>query len=112
VIRAKDGEMTPTVGTCWAGHRATVTAAGDVDLASAPGIDAAIEAAINTTDAETVLVDLSGVTFLDSSGITVLLRGRRLADEHHVGYRVTGAHGMILTVLEMTGVWQHLSGRG
>ena len=42
----------------------------------------------------TVQVDLSGVRFLDSSGIALLLRGRRDADERAVGYRVTGAHGI------------------
>jgi anti-sigma B factor antagonist len=104
--------MSMTVVTHWDGHRATVTAAGDVDLATVPPIDAAIEAAVRTVDVEAVLVDLSGVTFLDSSGISVLLRGRRLADERHLDYRIAGAQGPVRTVLELTGVWPHLSGQG
>jgi anti-anti-sigma factor len=107
----KDGDMSVTVATRWDGHQATVAVTGDVDLSSVPPLDAALAAAARTADAEAVVVDLAGVTFLDSSGISVLLRGRRLADEHEVGYRVTGANGLVLTVLEMTGVWAHLSGQ-
>jgi ABC-type transporter Mla MlaB component len=50
---------------------------------------------------DAVIVDLSDVTFLDSSGISALLRGRRLADDTHPGYHVTGARGLVLTVLEL-----------
>jgi len=104
--------MNVTVATHWDGQQATVAATGDVDLATAPPIDTAIEAAVHAADVEAVVVDISGVTFLDSSGISVLLRGRRLADEHHLDYRVTGAQGLVLTVLELTGVWPHLCGQG
>lgn len=104
--------MTGAVTTQWDGHQATVTATGDIDLASAPPMDKAIEAAVRAIEAEAVVVDLSRVTFLDSSGICVLLRGRRLADEQHVSYQVVGAEGLVLTVLELTGVWSHLSGQG
>jgi anti-anti-sigma factor len=53
-------------------------------------------------------VDLSKVDFLDSSGVSLLLRGRRQADEHGVAYQVIGAQGIARQVLEMTGVWDHL----
>ena len=49
--------------------------------------------------------------FLDSSGISVLVKGRRLADGRGVPYRVTGASGTIRQVLDITGVWGHLSGQ-
>jgi anti-anti-sigma factor len=89
---------------------ATVVVAGEVDVASGPAVDEAIRAAIATDGVETVLVDLSAVRFLDSSGIALLLRGRRLADERGVVYRVAGAHGIVLRVLELSGVREHLCG--
>jgi anti-sigma B factor antagonist len=107
----KEDDMTVTVATRWDGRQATVAATGDVDLASVSPLDAAIEAAIRAAGAEVVVVDLSQVTFLDSSGISVLLRGRRRADEYQVRYQVTGAEGLVRTVLELTGVWEHLSGQ-
>ena len=83
---------------------------GDVDVTSAPVLGDAIRRAVATTGLELVEVDLSKVDFLDSSGISTLLLGRRGADERGVAFRVTGAHGIARQVLELTGVWEHLSG--
>ncbi len=103
--------MAVSVTTLRHGRNATVAVTGDVDLATAPAVDTAIEAAASARDVSGITVDLSQVTFLDSSGISVLLRGRRFAEEHNLDYQVTGAHGVVLTVLEVTGVWAHLSGQ-
>ena len=89
---------------------ATVVVSGEIDLASGPTVDKAIHDAVTADGVDTVVVDLSAVRFLDSSGISLLLRGRRLADEKEVAYRVTGAQGTAHRVLELSGVWEHLSG--
>lgn len=102
--------MPVTVSSQHRGGLLTVVVSGDVDLATAPEVEAAIETAIAAEGVTAVLVDLTAVGFLDSSGIGLLLRGRRLADARGVAYRVTGAHGIALQVLELTGVWTHLSG--
>ena len=86
----------------------TVRVAGDVDLATAPTVQNAILDAIAVDGVSEVLVDLSGVEFLDSSGVALLLKGRRAADQRAVGFRVIEAHGIPRQVLEMTGVWTHL----
>ncbi|HEY8472865.1 MAG TPA: STAS domain-containing protein [Natronosporangium sp.] len=88
----------------------TLSVSGEVDLATSPVVDDAITEAIVTSGANTVSVDLSAVEFLDSSGIALLLKGRRRADERGVAYRVTGAQGTPLQVLRIAGVWGHLSG--
>ncbi|WBB69943.1 STAS domain-containing protein [Micromonospora sp. WMMD812] len=86
----------------------TVSAQGEVDLPTADDLEREIAAAVGS-DATAILVDLGGVTFLDSAGINVLLKGRRLADQHGKSYRVAGAQGMVRQLLRMTGVWEHLS---
>lgn len=88
----------------------TLTVSGDVDLATGPLVDEAIAAAIAGDEVSAVRVDLSAVEFLDSSGVALLLKGRRRADEQGVTYRVTGARGTPLQVLRIAGVWAHLSG--
>ena len=88
----------------------TVAVAGDIDVATAPALEAAIVEALDATVGAGLCVDLSRVNFLDSSGIAALLRGRRAADGRGVAYRVTGAYGIARQVLELTGVWAHLSG--
>jgi anti-anti-sigma factor len=89
---------------------AIVGVAGEVDLAAGPALETSIMSAFADQDIDTVLVDLSAVTFLDSSGISVLLKGRRVADERAVNYRVVGADGIVRKVLDLTGVWPLLSG--
>jgi anti-anti-sigma factor len=86
-----------------------VAVAGEIDIASGGQLEQEITAAL-ADPGSGVVVDLHGVTFLDSSGISVLLKGRRLADTRGVGYRVTGANNMVRQVLDLTGVWGHLSG--
>jgi len=92
------------------GRILTLAVSGEVDLATSPLVDDAIAGAIASSGVNTVVVDLSAVEFLDSSGVALLLKGRRRADEQGVGYRVTGAQGTPLQVLQIAGVWGHLSG--
>jgi anti-sigma B factor antagonist len=91
------------------GGALTVVVSGDVDLATSPVVSDAIGAALAADGAATVQVDLSGVQLLDSSGIAVLLKGRRDADKRSITFRVVGAQGITRQVLELTGVLAHLS---
>jgi anti-sigma B factor antagonist len=49
---------------------------GELDIATAPTLERELDAAASG-DAETILVDLSQLTFMDSSGIHLLLRANR-----------------------------------
>lgn len=88
----------------------TLAVSGEVDLATSGLVEDAITEAIGANGVSAVEVDLSAVEFLDSSGVALLLKGRRRADEQGVAYRVTGAQGTPLQVLQIAGVWGHLSG--
>jgi anti-sigma B factor antagonist len=52
-----------------AGDCTVVRVTGDIDLSTAPGL----RAALNRPGADHVVVDLRGVTFLDSTGLGVLV---------------------------------------
>jgi anti-sigma B factor antagonist len=93
------------------GGALTLAVSGDIDLASSPVVSDAIGAALAADGVATVQVNLSGVRFMDSSGIALLLKARRDADERSITLRVVGARGSALQVLELTGVLAHLSGR-
>ncbi len=111
VSQRKGGEAVETsIAVDEARRLATVTVSGDIDLATAAVVGTAVETALSTPGVTAVVVDLSGVGFLDSSGISELLKGRRSADDVGAAYRITGAHGVALRVLEMSGVWAHLTG--
>jgi anti-sigma B factor antagonist len=92
------------------GDELTVSARGVVDLASAKQLEEGIVAAVAEDGARAVVIDLSGVTLLDSMGIAALLKGRRWAAERGRDFRLTGAIGLVREVLDITGVWTHLGG--
>jgi anti-sigma B factor antagonist len=85
-----------------------VSAVGDLDLVGADTFEQELATVIGT-GAGDVVVDLSEVAFVDSAGINALLKGRRMAEEHGGTFRVARASGLVREVLEMTGVWSHLS---
>jgi anti-sigma B factor antagonist len=91
-------------------ERVIVVPVGELDLVSVDTLAAPLVDAMNG-DAARIEVDLSNVTFVDSVGIHLLLKGRRLAEEHGKDYAVSGADGVVRQVLELTGVWNHLTRR-
>lgn len=59
------------------GGRVVVTLSGEVDLSNAHDVESQVADAI--AEAEAVVIDLNGVTYLDSRGLQLLLR---LAERH------------------------------
>jgi anti-sigma B factor antagonist len=78
--------------------------AGEVDLDSADVLRAAIDEALAGEAGVALVVDLDHVTFLDSTGIAVLVAGRHAAAERGWVLRVVNPRGMVRRVLEITGV--------
>src|SRR5438093_99911 len=72
-----------------------VTVAGEVDLATAPQL---AEYLTHFEDGP-LTVDLSGVSFLDSSGIATLLTAHRRRDQHRSRLTIRGATPIVLEVL-------------
>jgi anti-sigma B factor antagonist len=91
------------------GDTAIVAIDGAIDISNVGQMDDQVTAAVQSADTNSVLVDLSGLTFMDSSGISSLLKGRRQADAVGTQYQVAGAEGVVRQVLDLTGVWTYLS---
>lgn len=92
------------------GDAVHVALAGEIDLVAGPEIRDRVGRLL-AGEATEVVVDLSRVTFLDSSGIGVLVACWRLANAGGKTFRAVNAHGNAAQVLEMTGVGDVLSGR-
>ena len=73
---------------------------GEIDILTAPEL----EAALMGCDGSAVCVDLTGVTFMDSSGIAVLLRAHKRATDNGTELRVANAAPNVLKVFEVTQV--------
>lgn len=84
------------------GGIATVVVAGDVDLLTAPHMAAAVRQAQDRGDA--VLLDLSGVDFLGSAGLSVLVQAARRADDAHGRLAVLVTRHPVQRAIEVTGL--------
>jgi anti-anti-sigma factor len=80
---------------------------GELDLATA----APLRESLRELDDGSVVIDLSGVTFTDSTGLATLLDERVRARRHGGSLRVSGARGQTRELLERTGVLAFLGGR-
>ncbi|MCU1586863.1 MAG: anti-sigma-factor antagonist [Frankiales bacterium] len=81
---------------------AVVTPLGELDLAAADELREALEEACNGS--RLVLVDLAGVTFLDSTTIGVLVGASKRCTEAGKEFQVINAWGICLKVLRLTGL--------
>jgi anti-sigma B factor antagonist len=78
-----------------------VAVVGDVDLHSAAAFGEGLDATI-TGGAASVVVDLSGATFLDSQGLGVLVRTARRLDPAEGRFRLVVAAPQIRRVFEVS----------
>jgi anti-sigma B factor antagonist len=76
---------------------------GSLDLATAPTIRAALAEATEKESHE-LIVDLTQLEFLDSTGLGVLIGAHRRAVEHGGAFRLIIADGPISRLLNITGL--------
>lgn len=80
---------------------------GDIDIATCAQVADAIGAALSRHRA--VVLELSGVGFLDAAGVGVLLAGWRRAGSLGGTLRVDGAAGPVRRILELLGALDPLT---
>jgi anti-sigma B factor antagonist len=81
---------------------------GEVDLVSAAQMLDAILSAGLTSDEPAVVVDLAGVTFLDSTGTGALVEAAKRLRSANVDLRVEAASPFVARTLEISGVGDFL----
>jgi anti-anti-sigma factor len=91
------------------GDAVRVALRGEVDASTRELLIAALDAAIGTAGAASVVVDLTDLRFMDCFGLSALIRGRQVADAHGVGYTIAHPSGTPLLVLAITGVLDYLA---
>jgi len=76
---------------------------GSLDIASSPSLRAALMEAADRENHE-IIVDLSQLEFLDSTGLGALIGAQKRAAEHNGSVRVVAHEGQILRLLRITGL--------
>ena len=82
-----------------------ITVAGEVDLATSPELDTAIIAAVDA-GATSVVIDLSDVSFMDSSGLGVIVRALKRCREAENDLDLIITNERVLKVFGITGLDQ------
>jgi anti-sigma B factor antagonist len=84
---------------------------GEIDLSSATRFAQEL-ASLLADDHDAVRVDLSGVTFLDSSGVRELLAANRRAEATGTQFLLANPSAACRRVLEISGVWGEFTVEG
>jgi anti-sigma B factor antagonist len=83
-----------------------VTVTGEVDSTTAPGLRSCLLDVLAREGVREVQLDISGVTFLDSAGLSALATAHRAAEA--AGRRLSmrcGTGRAVLRPLQITGLW-------
>ena len=95
--------MTEFVTSSGAGGTRTLCVTGDVDIATVDQLLTSARECLED-DTDTCEIDLSGVTFMDSSGLGALVRIRNLAHERGTKVLLTNVPASVSRLFEVTGL--------
>ena len=92
-----------TLGVEPASNEIVVSVAGELDMADA---DKVAQVLVNAADSGKPLVrlELSGLTFADSSAIKAIVLGAQAAARHGVAFELVNPNGRVQRLLEITGL--------
>ena len=99
-----------TVRTDYTGGITRLIAAGEIDASSANTFEAAANQAIDEQPT-TIEIDLSGVEFIDSSGLRAIIALNNRAKEMNIDAALAGLSPAAQRVLEITGLIDTLKRR-
>lgn len=111
--RAKQVLIHPTFGTLGcvqltqepgSGGTARLVVSGEIDMSNAPQVRDAGIAAVTADDVRELTVDLSGVTFLDSTGLGALVAVRTAGSDLSRVVRITDASPRVRQVIQVCGL--------
>lgn len=86
---------------CPAGLEDRLTVVGEIDMVASADLRTRGMAAVDNAEA-VLLVDLSQVTFLDASGLGVLVDMRQRALDQHTKFRLIGTPPMVARLFALT----------
>lgn len=93
------------IATTPGSDRYLITVSGEVDLATSPDLDTAVIAAIDS-GISSVVIDLTDVSFMDSSGLGVIVRALKRCREAENDLDLVITNERVLKVFGITGLDQ------
>jgi anti-anti-sigma factor len=96
-VELRDGDQAVVIGV-----------RGELDLASSPGLEQELDRHLNS-GVELVIVDLRQLEFMDSTGLSVLVRAHQQAVEAGRRFAVVRGPQQVQRLLTLTGVADRLT---
>jgi anti-sigma B factor antagonist len=87
--------------------RVVVSLDGELDMASAPLLERAVEN-VELAGATMVVLDLHQLEFIDSTGLRIILAARKRCQERDQEFAVTRGSAQVERLLSVTGMAEHL----
>ena len=81
---------------------------GELDLASSPELERELERGASS-DVELLIIDLRKLEFMDSTGLSVLVRGHQKATQNGKEFAVVKGPQQVERLLSLTGVAERLT---
>jgi anti-sigma B factor antagonist len=85
-----------------------ISVSGELDLASSPALEEQLER-VSQSDAQLVVVDLRNLEFMDSTGLSVLVRAHQRAQENGRLLGLVNGSQQVQRLLTLTGVADRLT---
>jgi anti-sigma B factor antagonist len=86
------------------GEGSIVRLRGCLNIDSSPALRDHLLSMLGAQSAEAVIVDLTDVSYIDSSGIATLIEGLRIARMRQTTFCVQGLHDRLLHLFQVTGM--------
>jgi anti-sigma B factor antagonist len=86
------------------GDQTVIRLAGDFDIEAAPDLILLATRAVTRPEMRSLIIDMSGVGFMDSTGIAALVRAHHLCDSHGAEIHLRGVSVRVYKVLDITGL--------
>jgi anti-sigma B factor antagonist len=85
-----------------------ISVSGELDLASSPALEEELDR-VAQSDAKVVIVDLRNLEFMDSTGLSVLVRAHQRAEEDGRRLGLVNGSQQVQRLLSLTGVADRLT---
>jgi anti-sigma B factor antagonist len=96
-VEVEDGERAIVIGV-----------SGELDLASSPELEEELERCV-ASGAELLIIDLRALEFMDSTGLSVLVRGHQKATQRGKQFAIVKGPQQVQRLLSLTGVAERLT---
>lgn len=96
-----------TITVTFAGTRATIALIGELDIAVVADVGEVVRLVVASEGLTAVHLDATRVTFIDSTGLVLLMRARQTAEDYLLKFTLATTHsGPVVRVVGLCGLGQ------